>query len=173
MFGRSSTAREILLQQPDFLKILRHFLATKSTIYNGGETKINTDPILSASSTLYVGPGEQKQEVHRDDFIWQQEHEGQATYKTGSDVGAGLLVAGTNTTYLNGATLVIPGSHLWSHESGRIQEDKQPVPAELKISEALFFLGSTVHGAGSNQTQEGRLVHGFFYCRSFIRPEVS
>ena len=171
MFGRSPTARESWVQQPGFLEILRHFLGTQSTIYNGANAKVTTDPILSASATLYVGPGEKKQKLHRDDFIWQQEHVRQEEYQRGSDVGAGLLVAGTDTTLENGATLVVPGSHLWGHEAGDVTAE--PVPAELRVGEALFFLASTVHAAGTNSTSEGRIVHGFFYCRHYCRPEVS
>jgi ectoine hydroxylase-related dioxygenase (phytanoyl-CoA dioxygenase family) len=39
--------------------------------------------------------------------------------------------------------------------------------------EAFVFLGSTVHAGGANLTSQSRPVHGFFFCRSYIRPEVS
>ena len=44
--------------------------------------------------------------------------------------------------------------------------------AEMKVGEALVFLGSTVHGGGANVTLQPRPMHGFFYCRSWLRPEV-
>lgn len=109
LFGRSETARERWLQQPAFLEILNHFLRTKSIPYNdNGATVIETDAILSSAATLDIGPGVKAQDVHRDDFIWQQTHtvkEGQG-YQMDSDVGMGLLVPGVNTTKANGATLV-------------------------------------------------------------------
>lgn len=42
----------------------------------------------------------------------------------------------------------------------------------MDVGEAFLFLGSTVHGGGANTTLEPRPVHGFFYCRSYLKPEV-
>ena len=109
LFGRSRTAREDWLQRPAFLEVLNYFLRTKSLPYNdNGSTVIETDAILSAAATLDIGPGTKAQDLHRDDFIWQQTHaakEGPG-YQMGSDVSMGLLVPGVNTTKANGATLV-------------------------------------------------------------------
>lgn len=70
-------------------------------------TPISTDTILSASATLDIGPGVHAQDLHPDDFIWQQTHTAQGNgYTAGADVGMGLLVRGTKTTKENGATLV-------------------------------------------------------------------
>ena len=69
---------------------------------------IETDAILSAAATLDISPGVKAQDLHRDDFIWQQTHtvkEGQG-YQMGSDFSMGLLVPGINTIKANGATLV-------------------------------------------------------------------
>ncbi|KAL9638267.1 MAG: hypothetical protein Q9164_001670 [Protoblastenia rupestris] len=108
LFGLSTTAREKWLQQHDLWIILRHFLRTVSVPFNdASSTEVGTDPILSVAATLDVGPGVQKQDLHRDDFIWQQTHdEGELkTYRVGRDVSMGLLVAGEETTGENGATL--------------------------------------------------------------------
>ena len=43
----------------------------------------------------------------------------------------------------------------------------------MSVGEAFVFLGSTVHGGGTNTTSQSRTVHGFFFCRSWMRPEVS
>ena len=45
--------------------------------------------------------------------------------------------------------------------------------AEMRRGEAFIFLGSTFHGGGCNRSSQDRTMHGFFYCRSYIRPEVS
>ncbi|KAL8701870.1 MAG: hypothetical protein Q9224_000306 [Gallowayella concinna] len=170
-FGRSETAREVWLQQPAFLQIVNHFLRTESVPYNDkGSTPITTDAILSASATLDIGPGMQAQDLHRDDFIWQQTHTAHSEgYKLGSDVGMGLLVPGVRTTRENGATLFVPASHLWDHT--RRPQALEAVAVEMDVGEAFLFLASTVHAGGANSTLEGRPVHGFFYCRSWIRPE--
>lgn len=44
--------------------------------------------------------------------------------------------------------------------------------AELDVGEAFMFLSSAAHAGGANTTEQSRTVHGFFYCRSYIRPEV-
>jgi ectoine hydroxylase-related dioxygenase (phytanoyl-CoA dioxygenase family) len=152
------------------ISIISHLLGTTVTSYNTNNT-ITTDPILSASSTLDIGPGMSAQSLHRDDFIWQQRHTAQATYEVGADMGLGILVAGIDTTVENGATVFVPGSHLWDHE--RLPKENEAVAAELKVGEAFLFLSSTVHGGGMNRTNKSRAVHGFFYCRSYIRPEVA
>ena len=64
----------------------------------------------------------------------------------------------------------VPGSHLWPHS--RFPKEEEAVDAEMKVGEALLFLGSTVHAGGGNASAQPRPVHGFFYCRSWMRPEV-
>ncbi|KAL9103488.1 MAG: hypothetical protein Q9163_001484 [Psora crenata] len=172
LFGRSTTVREKWLQQPNLWTILRHFLRTVSIPYNDqGETKIETDPILSAAATLDIGPGVKAQDLHRDDFIWQQTHNdgNQKTYRVGHDVSLGLLVPGVDTSPENGATMFVPGSHLWDHS--RRTSPEEAVPAAMSVGEAFIFLGSAAHGGGTNTTEQSRSVHGFFYCRSYLRPE--
>ena len=46
------------------------------------------------------------------------------------------------------------------------------VSAELDIGEAFLFLGTIVHGGGENSTTSNRPMHAFFFCRSWLRPEV-
>ena len=155
---------------------------------NNGSTVLETDAILSVAATLDIGPGVKAQDLHRDDFIWQQTHTAKVGegYQMGSDFSMGLLVPGVNTTKANGATLVenflsrlsphadgaqfVPGSHLWDHSRRPMTEEV--VAAEMTVGEAFLFLGSTVHAGGANTTSQSRPMHGFFYCRSWMRPEV-
>ena len=200
LFGRSTTARETWLQQPDLLQIINHFLRTVSIPYNdAGNTELSTDAILSAAATLDIGPGVKAQDLHRDEFIWQHTQMNEKTrdkYEMGQDISIGLLVPGIDTYRENGATLVIgnalrynsshykaikmltglkilqfvPRSHLWPHS--RHPRIEEATAAEMKRGEALLFLGSTAHAGGANQTTLPRPMHGFFFCRSWLRPEV-
>lgn len=107
LFGRSKTAREKWLQRPEIHQILNHFLRTKSVPYHDRGMCIETDPILSASATMEISPGEQAQDMHRDEFIWQRTHVGfKEKYEPGSDVSMGIIVPGVETTVENGATAV-------------------------------------------------------------------
>ena len=110
LFGRSRIARERWLQRTETRQILNHFLSSSSLPYNDQSgCPIETDPILSASATMEISPGEKAQHLHRDDFIWQQTHlDSRELYTKGSDVGMGILVPGVKTTRANGATAVSP-----------------------------------------------------------------
>lgn len=62
----------------------------------------------------------------------------------------GCVTALTKTTKENGATIVIPGSHLWGPE--RCPLDEEAVPAELNPGDSLVFFGNTYHAGGGNIT---------------------
>ena len=64
----------------------------------------------------------------------------------------------------------VPSSHLWEHS--RRPKHGEAVSVEMGVGEAFLFLGSTVHAGGANTTTKPRPMHGFFYCRSYLRPEV-
>jgi hypothetical protein len=51
----------------------------------------------------------------------------------------------------NGATLVIPGSHLWGPD--RCPQNEEAIPAELNPGDALIFVGNTYHAGGGNTTK--------------------
>lgn len=63
----------------------------------------------------------------------------------------GCVTALTKTTKENGATIAIPGSHLWGPERRPLNEEA--VPAELKPGDAFIFLGNLYHAGGSNITR--------------------
>jgi ectoine hydroxylase-related dioxygenase (phytanoyl-CoA dioxygenase family) len=62
------------------------------------------------------------------------------------------MVAVSEFTEENGATLVVPGSHLWSED--RLADPSETVPAVMPPGSALLFLGSTHHGGGTNRTSD-------------------
>ena len=68
----------------------------------------------------------------------------------------------------NGATIVIPGSHLWGPD--RCSYDEEAIPAELEPGSALIFLGNTYHaGGGNTTTDQARETVGIFLCKGFYR----
>lgn len=64
----------------------------------------------------------------------------------------------------------VPGSHLWEHS--RLPKLEEAVSAGMEVGEAFLFLGSAVHAGGANTTLQSRTVHGFFFCRAYLRPEA-
>lgn len=63
----------------------------------------------------------------------------------------GCVTALTKTTKENGATICIPGSHLW--DPNRCPYDRDAVPAELEPGDALIFVGNLFHAGGANVTR--------------------
>ena len=173
LIGRSPTAREKWLQRLELTRVVNHFVCKTTKSFYDDEVQIETTyPTLSLSVTLEIGPGAKGQRLHRDDRVYHNEHRDQIStgYQQGSDVELGLLIAGVQTTVENGATLVIPGSHLWDDE--RPPKRSEVVYATMQPGEALIFLGSTYHAGGYNTTtDQKRPVHALFFCRGTHRQE--
>lgn len=80
-----------------------------------------------------------------------------------------------DTFKANGATRIVPGSHLWGDEKPDFGPDGDAgvTNAELKKGEAFVMLGSLYHGAGTYSMSSGtRTVHIFFMCSGVYRQEV-
>ncbi|KAL4808844.1 phytanoyl-CoA dioxygenase family protein [Aspergillus unguis] len=173
LVGRSKTARENWVVDPLVRKLTATFI-DKTTSNYYGETKhtYTSEAILSNAMSFDIGPGAKAQRLHRDDKNFHVDHEDESKsgYKIGSDVMMNIMVPGTKTTFENGATLGIPGSHLWS--SDRAPRMSETIVAELDVTDAWVMLGGLYHAGGANITQdEHRILHGFFFCRGYYRQE--
>ena len=74
----------------------------------------------------------------------------------------------TRYTSENGATVVWPNSH-----GSKALDPDQPegeLPVELDPGSALLFLGSTLHGAGGNASDEVRRGAIVSYCLGWLKP---
>ncbi|KAL5343422.1 hypothetical protein BJX70DRAFT_385559 [Aspergillus crustosus] len=173
LVGRSRTVREKWIIDPLVRKLTSRFV-DKTTSNYYGETKhtYTSEAICSIAMTFDIGPGAKAQRLHRDDKNFHVDHEDQtaAGYRAGSDVMMNMMVPGVKTTFENGATLAIPGSHLWS--SDRIPRNSEAVVAEMDVTDCWVMLGGLYHAGGANITEnERRILHGFFFCRGFYRQE--
>lgn len=120
-------------------------------------------------------PGCQAQKLHRDDKNHHARHTKATEYTRGRDMLIGLFVPECDTFEANGATRIIPGSHLWGDDRPDFGEDgcKGVINAELKRGEAFVMLGSLYHGAGTYTLPTGcRTVHIMFMCSGVHRQEV-
>ena len=82
----------------------------------------------------------------------------------------GVTIPGITTTSANGATVAIPGSHLWGPD--RAPQIHEAIAAEMEVGECLIFLGSLYHGGGTNSTTDvKRPLHGLFFTRGYYRQE--
>ncbi|MEO2169042.1 MAG: phytanoyl-CoA dioxygenase family protein, partial [bacterium] len=76
----------------------------------------------------------------------------------------------TDFTEANGATRIIPGSHL-SDASPEYGKPYASVAAEMSKGSVLVWHGSLWHGGGPNRSKERRLGLAMNYCAGFIRQQ--
>ena len=104
------------------------------------------DYLLNTGQLIQIGPGETAQALHRDEDAW-------GYYKQAKPLlEVEAMFALTDFSVENGATQVVPGSHLW--EPGRQAEPHEIVQAEMVAGSALLYLGTAIHGGGANTTTD-------------------
>ncbi|KAK7754682.1 hypothetical protein SLS62_003239 [Diatrype stigma] len=175
LVGRSKTAREKFFSDQLYQDIADHFIGLETTTWYGDKPQVNqSHPLLSISITMDSRPGCQPQQLHRDDKNHHARHAKADTYSRGRDMLLGLFVPACDTFKANGATRIVPGSHLWGDDRPDFgpNGDSGVIDAELKKGEAFIMLGSLYHGAGHYSIPTGsRTVHIFFMCSGVHRQE--
>ncbi|KAH0421400.1 phytanoyl-CoA dioxygenase [Colletotrichum camelliae] len=138
-------------------------VSSSYTFWRGDHQKtVSGKPIISSTVGFRVNPGGKRQVLHRDDNDYHP-------HDKKLPVMIGCVTALTKTTAANGATVIIPGSHLWGPE--RRPFDEETVPAELEPGDACIFLGNIYHAGGGNITKdEYRETVGIFLCQPTLRP---
>ncbi|KAJ6146246.1 hypothetical protein N7497_008228 [Penicillium chrysogenum] len=127
--------------------------------------------MLASTAALRLVPGAKPQPLHRDQIAYQTRPDPSNPFFTPM---VGCLIAGSKSTYKNGATAVISGSHLWGPE--RIPKVEECTYAEMEPGSALFTLGSTYHGAGENKCDKTdplalRTLFAVFGQRDYFRQD--
>lgn len=122
------------------------------------------DYLLNTGQLIQIGPGETAQEIHRDEDAW-------SFFKGPKPLlEVEAMFALTDFTIANGATQVVPGSHLWP--VGRKPKPEEIIQAEMAAGSALFYLGSTLHDGGANTTVEDWRRGMFFgFVIGWLRTE--
>jgi ectoine hydroxylase-related dioxygenase (phytanoyl-CoA dioxygenase family) len=92
--------------------------------------------MLNATTAIRLVPGAKEQPLHRDHMAFQIRPDPSNPL---FNVMVGCLIAASKTTVKNGATRVIPGSHLWGPD--RAPQLEEAVYAEMEPGSALFTLG--------------------------------
>ncbi|KAF4960119.1 hypothetical protein FGADI_1137 [Fusarium gaditjirri] len=112
----------------------------------GSQRVYKSGYVLASTAALRLVPGAKPQPLHRDQIAYQTRPDPSNPLFTPI---FGCLIAGSKCTYKNGATAVIPGSHLWGAD--RIPKLEECTYAEMEPGSALFTLGSTYHAVGENK----------------------
>jgi ectoine hydroxylase-related dioxygenase (phytanoyl-CoA dioxygenase family) len=76
----------------------------------------------------------------------------------------------TDFTEANGATRIIPGSHVRDH-SPVYGKHYDSIPAEMRRGSVLVWHGSLWHGGGANRTSVRRVGIAMNYCAGWIRQQ--
>lgn len=135
--------------------------------------KAALDPLVLAAVEDAIGPGAQfgntcAIQVHPGQGAQVLHHE-QGIYPLprDRDVMLTALWALDDFTAANGATRVVPGSHL--RPKGKA-DPGEAVPAEMPAGSVLLFSGRLYHGAGANTTSRPRLGVVIDYLQPWLRP---
>ena len=115
---------------------------------------------LNLTQAIRIEPGEIKQPLHRDQEVFPYEH-------PGSECQINVMWALDDFTKENGATRIIPRSHL--QKLDRDPPEDQIIPAEMPRGTALIYLGSLTHSGGGNKTTRPRTGLAISYSLGWLR----
>ena len=119
--------------------------------------------LVSSLSSIALGPGESAQPIHADDQLI-------PLPKPHPPTVCNTMWALTDFTEANGATRLVPGSHLLDH-SPNYGQDYPSIPAEMAKGSVLVWHGSLWHGGGANRTDARRVGIAMNYCAGYIRQQ--
>ena len=119
--------------------------------------------LVSSLSSIAIQPGETAQPIHADDQLI-------PLAKPHAPTVCNSMWALTDFTEANGATRVVPGTHLADH-SPDYGAPYDSIPAEMAKGSVLVWHGSLWHGGGANTTDERRVGVAMNYCAGFIRQQ--
>lgn len=151
LLARSPACRE-LVQQPLVLGGVGAVLAHGTSFQ------------LHLTQAIAIGPGEPAQMIHRDQWAFDF-----FPFPSGYEVTCNTIWALSDFTEANGATRLVPRSHL---REDRLQfTAADTVAAEMPAGSVLLYTGALYHGAGANHSDAVRVGLNLTYALSWLRQE--
>ncbi len=126
------------------------------------ESVLDNGLLISSLSSIVICPGEKAQPIHSDDILI-------PLPKPHPPLVCNTMWALTDFTEANGATRLVPGSHL--RENPEYGGDYDTVPAEMPKGSVLVWDGALWHGGGANTTDERRYGVAMNYCAGYLRQQ--
>jgi len=123
---------------------------------------------IGSLTAIEIQPGEADQVLHVDDGIY-------PLRMPGVQFQISAMWALEDYTAKNGATRVVPGSHLepsltrW--DAATLNEGQSVVQAVMPKGSVLFYLGTSLHGGGANRTDAPRAGLVNTYALGWLRQE--
>jgi ectoine hydroxylase-related dioxygenase (phytanoyl-CoA dioxygenase family) len=127
------------------------------------ERVLDPELLISSLSSIAIGPEESPQPIHADDQVI-------PIPKPHPPTVCNTMWALTEFTEANGATRIIPGTHL-APESPDLTRFYDSIPAEMDKGSVLVWHGSLWHGGGANTTSARRVGIAMNYCAGYIRQQ--
>jgi ectoine hydroxylase-related dioxygenase (phytanoyl-CoA dioxygenase family) len=119
--------------------------------------------LISSLSSISIGSDESAQPIHSDDQLI-------PLPKPHPPLVCNTMWAITDFTEENGATRLIPGTHLADH-SPNLFEEYESIPAVMQKGGVLVWVGSLWHGGGANMTDQRRVGIAMNYCAGYVRQQ--
>lgn len=119
--------------------------------------------LLSMLQVININPGEDAQLLHPDDAFYPVPRPRPA-------LGAATIWAIDEFTEVNGATVVLPGSHRWDQDRRPAPDDERRA-AVMPSGSCILFAGTLWHGGGANRSDRDRLAVTAQYCEPWLRPQ--
>lgn len=166
--GKSPAAVKAILQQPTVIAAVKDALTvTTGSWWGDAWNECTSPPLLSSFFTVKVGPGSARQGLHRDDQDHHPTHKNRDPRET---TKMGCFIATSKTTRENGATEIVPRSHIWDDK--RKPLESECTYGELDPGDGILMLGNVYHGAGANKTTNVfRNVIITLFCKGVNRAE--
>jgi len=150
LIARCPTARELVMH-PVALGTVGHLLGHATTFQ------------LHLTQIISIGPGEQGQQLHRDQMAFDF-----FPFPPDYHAQCNTMWALTDFTAANGGTRVVPGSSAVSDEDAATM----PVAAvEMERGSVLFYDGKVLHGGGANVSDDTRQGVNLTYAVGWVRQE--
>jgi ectoine hydroxylase-related dioxygenase (phytanoyl-CoA dioxygenase family) len=136
-------------------------LAINPTILAAVHSVLKDEEIqINLTQAIAIDPGEPAQALHRD--------EGMFPATLPFEVMVNVLWTLDEFTEANGATRIVPGSHLWPKDRRGL--DSEGVAMTAPAGSAIIWLGSAIHGGGANRTDETRRGLIISYSLGWLAP---
>jgi len=116
--------------------------------------------LMTSFHTVNIEPGSVEQNMHTDDGLIDLP-------RPRPLIGIGTMVSLDDFTANNGATTLIPGSHLW--DDSRKPSRDQMIPAIMPAGSMVYFLNTLWHSGGANTSNKPRRSLTVQYCQPWIR----
>jgi ectoine hydroxylase-related dioxygenase (phytanoyl-CoA dioxygenase family) len=157
---RSERVYSLLAKAPSVAELIEH-----PAVLDVVGRFLHPSYLLSAALVVNLHPGETPQGYHQDDALG-------APPPPRAPQGVSTIWALDEFTAENGATEVIPGSHLWDRVPRPDEwEALEPFgrPLLLRAGSVAIFPGTLYHRSGANRSHAKRLGLTIQYCQPWLR----